>query len=703
MGNLLLHRQLKDYTLWVAVSVALLIIICHSLYPAGTDSARYSVPSTTAMPPVTSASSRAASNPKLRQSLPGKPFYIIVPDAWQAMSETDAMEQQLMEEFLHEQGRPAVWLRPGDAQIASLFEDPASEIIFSSAAAPNVMLDEKVIFTFPWGVSRQQAVTRLDRGSIDRLESLTTRQIYLPQSSPAWPVLSALASANPGMDLVALPENMNPGLILQKLASGQYDVVIMESMLLESLMHQYLDLEVVLDVTEDTVMSWAVRAGTGDLQEAINRFVARKQMELNVAETYREDFPQLQQRKVLRLITSQGLVSYYSDNGKLKGFEYELARRFARENRLRLDVIIADSVTEMMTLLQQGRGDMIAAALPVATNDRIDGLVYSRPYNFSAPVVIGREHDSPLLDFRDLENRQIVLPQDSPYIGELERIRRLGVNMEISTASQGTNLEATLRHVSRGDIDLTVVSTHQFNAEVGRHLNLKAHFTLSEPTPHAWAIRNTDSQLLAAMNSFITREYRHSFYNVLYVKYIGKPSLYAGKEEQLSPVNGLSPYDDIVLRYAELYGFDWRLIVAQMYQESRFDPVAVSSAGAAGLMQLIPETAELLGVTDLHDPDTSISGGVRYLDYLRGRFEEDISVDERTWFALAAYNAGYNRVKRARALAETMALDKNRWFNHVEQAMLIMAMPYMKGWGADPLLPLWADCLLCQGDQDALQ
>lgn len=95
-------------------------------------------------------------------------------------------------------------------------------------------------------------------------------------------------------------------------------------------------------------------------------------------------------------------------------------------------------------------------------------------------------------------------------------------------------------------------------------------------------------------------------------------------------------------------------------------------------MQLLPTTADQLGVTNVTDPATSISGGVRYLDYLRGQFEDNLLLEERTWFTLAAYNAGFNRVQRARRLAEEMNLDASRWFDNVEVAMLALARPYWK-------------------------
>ena len=139
-------------------------------------------------------------------------------------------------------------------------------------------------------------------------------------------------------------------------------------------------------------------------------------------------------------------------------------------------------------------------------------------------------------------------------------------------------------------------------------------------------------------------------------------------------LNGkISPYDKLVRKYSDRYGFDWRLVTAQMYQESKFNPKAKSQVGARGLMQLMPRTAKAMGVINTSDPAHSIKGGVKYLDWLRDRFDTSLPISERLWFSLAAYNAGAGHVQDARRLASQMGYDANRWFEHTENAMLLLS------------------------------
>ncbi|MYK98392.1 MAG: transglycosylase SLT domain-containing protein, partial [Gemmatimonadetes bacterium] len=137
----------------------------------------------------------------------------------------------------------------------------------------------------------------------------------------------------------------------------------------------------------------------------------------------------------------------------------------------------------------------------------------------------------------------------------------------------------------------------------------------------------------------------------------------------------LSPFDDHVKKFAGYYGQDWRLVTAQMYQESRFDPDAVSWVGAQGLMQVMPATGEQMGFTELHDPEVGIHAGVKYMDHLLGRFDPKLPMETRVHFALASYNVGYGHLLDARRLAREKGWDSDRWFGNVEEAMLLLSKP----------------------------
>jgi membrane-bound lytic murein transglycosylase F len=90
-------------------------------------------------------------------------------------------------------------------------------------------------------------------------------------------------------------------------------------------------------------------------------------------------------------------------------------------------------------------------------------------------------------------------------------------------------------------------------------------------------------------------------------------------------------------------------------------------------MQLMPRTAKAMGVKNTSDPANSIQGGVKYLDWLRDRFNSNLPISDRLWFTLASYNAGAGHVQDARRLAGQLGHDPDRWFGHTEEAMLLLS------------------------------
>ena len=106
------------------------------------------------------------------------------------------------------------------------------------------------------------------------------------------------------------------------------------------------------------------------------------------------------------------------------------------------------------------------------------------------------------------------------------------------------------------------------------------------------------------------------------------------------PTSGDQKLDLIIFRAGERHGVDPRFIHAVIWQESKYQRLAQSHAGAQGYMQLIPATAKRFGCSDPHDPEENIEAGTKYLSWLLKRFEGNVQL------ALAGYNAGEGAVDK---------------------------------------------------------
>ena len=232
-----------------------------------------------------------------------------------------------------------------------------------------------------------------------------------------------------------------------------------------------------------------------------------------------------------------------------------------------------------------------------------------------------------------------------------------------------------IQAVAEGRYDLTVADSHILNIEMTWRDDITGLINLTDKHPHAWAVHPESTELLEVMNGYLTRAYRGLHYNLSYAKYFQDAHFKPEEDTELFSPGRISPYDALVRKYAEEHGFDWRLIVAQMYQESRFDPNAQSWMGAVGLMQVLPRTAKQYGFTDLADPEASVEVGLIHMNWVRDRFPNHLAADDRIWFVLAAYNAGHGHVQDARRLAKRLGLDPDQWFDNVERAMLKLSEP----------------------------
>ena len=229
--------------------------------------------------------------------------------------------------------------------------------------------------------------------------------------------------------------------------------------------------------------------------------------------------------------------------------------------------------------------------------------------------------------------------------------------------------------VNAGVIKAVVVDSHKADFWEQVFDKIKVHRDLSVHSGNqiAWAIRKDSPALMKSISAFGETVRKGSLLgNIVLKRYFGNTrwlgNSLVGK--------GRERYEEtleIIKLYADKYEFDWLLIAAQAYQESRFDQTKTSHAGAVGVMQVLPSTSasKAVGIPDISSLDNNVHAGVKYLHWLRKTYysNEAISALDRVLFSFAAYNAGPGNMKRARRRAKSLGFDPNRWFGNVEIGM----------------------------------
>ncbi len=198
----------------------------------------------------------------------------------------------------------------------------------------------------------------------------------------------------------------------------------------------------------------------------------------------------------------------------------------------------------------------------------------------------------------------------------------------------------------------------------------------------AWLVNKKSPRLAQSVNQWMTDNSKHFAQLTTIHITDNNGHTYTPRHRNYSPMlnrakGQISRFDHLFRKYSIQIGWDWRLLAAQAYQESTFDPNAVSYMGALGLMQLMPATARNVGInlSQVFDPETNLRGAVRYIAQLDKHFYDITNRNERIKFVLAAYNAGPGHIDDARQLALTNRRDPNRWDANVDYFVLHLSEP----------------------------
>ncbi|WP_447969831.1 transporter substrate-binding domain-containing protein [Nitrospira sp. M1] len=534
----------------------------------------------------------------------------------------------------------------------------------------------KIDFTVPVAIVREQIITRGSDTNLKRPSHLKGRTIVVRKSSAFWQTAQQLKKQYSGITVQEAPEHLDTEQILDRVARGLYDVSIADNDLMRTVLTYRSDLRAAFDVTDERPVAWGIRPNSSALLDKLNTFLSAAKLTHSRPTLSTDDLGNIKQHGVLRVLTRNNPATYFLWRGELLGFEYELSRHFADTHHLRMEMVVPPSRQDLIPWLLEGKGDVIAASMTIAPELKAEGIDFSRSYLETSEIVVSRaeEPEDHLKELQDLAGRTVVVRRSSSYWLTLEALQKQGIELELAAAPEEYETEEIIARVAEGEYDLTVADSHLLDIELTWRDDIRAAFPLGDTKHHGWVVRDANPELLKTINTFLKKTYRGVFYNLTVQKYFANErDIRRHVEHRASRSGELSPYDELVKQYAEQYGFDWRLIVAQMYQESRFNPDARSWAGAVGLMQVLPRTAKGLGFQDICSPKKGIHAGVKYLNWVRNRFEPELSVKDRMWFTLAAYNVGQGHVLDARRVARQQGLNPNRWFGNVERAIPLLS------------------------------
>ncbi|WP_237058195.1 transporter substrate-binding domain-containing protein [Microbulbifer sediminum] len=474
----------------------------------------------------------------------------------------------------------------------------------------------------------------------------------------------------PGVELQIREDNYVDLLI--EVADGDVDFTIVDRQALDLVLQFRDGLKANHVFPGRRELAWAIRKDSPELLQAINKQVQQIRM-TRPGQRSVGDLQAIRKRGVLRAVTRNHPGTYFMWKGQVLGFEFRLLENFAKSLDVRLDITVADTHEDFVRMLRNGDVDVSASLLAVTRRRQASGMAFSRPY-LQSPTGIAARAGEKLSGMQDLAGRTLCVRRASSQYQVAEELKKQVPGIEVQEVPGELDIQEVIDKVVNNECDLTIADEISVRLEQVWRDDIAFALRLPrEESRYAWMVRESNPRLLRAINEFFAEPSTDDRIPELFERYFNAPKRTRDEIEELNRSGQLSPFDDIVRRYAEEFDFDWRLIVAQMYQESNFHPDVKSWVGARRLMQVIPSTGRRVGETGLFTPENSIRTGITYMRWLPDKFDDKgINLENQMWFPLAPYNAGSAHVDDAQDLARENGWDRRIWFDNVENAMLLL-------------------------------
>ncbi|HEX2919840.1 MAG TPA: transglycosylase SLT domain-containing protein [Bacteroidales bacterium] len=407
-------------------------------------------------------------------------------------------------------------------------------------------------------------------------------------------------------------------------------------------------------------------------------FLLFKTPESKQSEEYCFDLDSIRIRGKIIAVTDFNSADYFIYKGEPMGFTYEMLNQFAGFMDLDVEIITESDPEKMVDMLVGGKVDIIAAGMPVLDGD--ENIIFTEPFDKTRKVLVKRKRQvvkntKTQEDLRD----QLGLGKNAIYIqsGYLDYNSALNVASSlgdtITILDAPYDQETLIKYVAEGVIDYTICDENLAMVNSTYYPSIDINTQAGPEHQIAWAVRNNSDSLLFHLNTWITSYKKTTGYALLYAKYFrnSRSGIIIQSDYYAINTGKISGYDELIRKYSSGTLWDWRLIASIICQESRFNPSVQSHMGAYGLMQIMPETAETMGIDITSSPDSNIIAGLKYLDFLNSIYDNKVPDEkERIKFILASYNAGPGHVLDAMKLAAKHGVDPALWENNVELWLL---------------------------------
>ena len=401
------------------------------------------------------------------------------------------------------------------------------------------------------------------------------------------------------------------------------------------------------------------------------------------------DLKAIKKRGKLIALTDNSSSSYFIYKGQALGYEYDLLKMFCKYLDVELEIKLVKDLDSIIELLNKGEGDLIACNYTI-TSERAKFINFAQPYTLSRQVLIQKKPEGwkrmskkelnsfLIMESVELDNKDIHIRKGSSFNDRLVNLsEEIGGKINIIHVPGDMETEELIKKVATGKILYTIADENVAKLNQSYYNNIDVSVPISVPQKIAWATRKNAPDLMDEINKWLAISKDSRPFRYTYQKYFEMPKNIKSKViSEYSSLGGgkISEYDDLIRQYSDSLGWDWRLLASLIYQESKFNHHTKSWAGAKGIMQLMPATAQSYGINESSSIEENIAAGVKILNKIQSRWRKTISDEgEVIKFTLASYNVGTGHVIDAINLTKKYKKDSTKWEDNVVEYLKLKA------------------------------
>lgn len=380
----------------------------------------------------------------------------------------------------------------------------------------------------------------------------------------------------------------------------------------------------------------------------------------------------------LRVGTLYSPTSYFIYREEEMGYDYDMVKRFGADKGIAIDLHVAPGLNALIEMLDSGLIDVAAYEIPV-TAEYKPHVIAAGNENITTQVLVQPKSGERITDVTQLAGREVYVEAGSKYLYRLENLNdEIGGGIKIHQVKSDTLItEDLIEMVATGEIPLTIVDSDIARINRTYYSTLDIGLPVSFEQRSAWGVSPEKPWLADSITEWMAQSEPRKAQARLLKRYFELSKETPAVRIDFSK-GKISPYDPLFRKYAKEIGWDWRILAAQGYTESRFDTTVVSWAGARGIMQIMPRTARAHGLplSRITNPEANIRTAAAIIKSLDSSLARKVpDPEERRKFTLAAYNSGLAHIYDAIALAGKYGKNPQVWDGNVADALLMKANP----------------------------